>query len=106
MGITQYTQYFSPASCNIFFCKDNFEFQQLHGSSQNTEVQTNHKLGHFELITTLSSQSTDRSNKHDASSLKKTVLQCEAYIMQHVLISHFTAQTDFPSCNPCVTTVK
>lgn len=26
--------------------------------------------------------------------------------MQHVLISHFSAQTDFPSCNPCVTTVK
>lgn len=70
------------------------------------EVQTNHKLGHFKLIATFSSRSIDHSNKHDASSLKKTVLQFEAYIMQHVLISHFTAQTDFTSCNPCVTTIK
>lgn len=48
----------------------------------------------------------DHLNKHDASSLKKPVLQSEVYIMQLVLIGLFTVQEDPTSCNLCVTTAK
>lgn len=82
------------------------EFQQLHGSCQNMEVQINSKPGHFELIAMIGSHNIDHFNKHDASSLKKLVLQSEVYIMQLVLISLFTVQNDSTSCILCVTTVK
>lgn len=70
------------------------------------DVLINSKHGHFELIAMFGSHSIDHFNKHDASSLKKPVLQSEVYIMQFVLISLFTVQNDSTSCNLCVTTVK
>lgn len=70
------------------------------------EVQINPKTGHFELIAMSSPHSIDNFNKHDASFLKKTVLQSDAYIMQLGLIRHFIVQHDSISCNPCVDTVK
>lgn len=70
------------------------------------EVQINLKTGHFELIVMFISHNIDHFNKHDASSLRKMVLQSEAYIMQLVLIRHFIVQHDSISCNLCVATVK
>lgn len=70
------------------------------------EAQINSEQGHFELTDMFGSHSIDHLNKHDASSLKKPVLQSEVCIMQLVLIGLFTVQKDSTSCNLCVATAK
>lgn len=70
------------------------------------DVQIKSKPGHFELITMFGSHGIDHFNKHDASSLKRPVLQSDIYITQLVLISLSTVQSNSTRCNFCVTTVR
>lgn len=83
----------------VFFSADTLIFQAV-----KTQIKSEH--GHVELTDMFGSHSIDHLNKHDASSLKKPVLQSEVCIMQLVLIGLLTVQEDSASCNLCVTTAK